>query len=260
VARRRRLLAGAALVLVAVAVAAVVGWPHLQRYAGAAPPTQFVEPLDPSPVPQRPVFGVAHNAGNNLTTTRAALDHGAAVIEIDVVSVGGDPAAGRVRPWWWLAERVFRGPSLADAWAYAAGSRVIKLDLQQNDRELLDQVAAFVGSRPTSPSVMVSSRDPSALEYLRPRLPRATLLFSAAFLDAVQRVMSDATLRAAVDGISAFEGLVTGAFVSWAHRQHLLVVAWTVNDGRRLGQLLSAGDDGITTQNLAVLDALRSAS
>jgi hypothetical protein len=244
--------------LVVLAVAALVGWPHLQRYAGAAPPTQFLAALDPSPpTPARTVLGVAHNAGNNETTTRAALEHGAAVIEIDVVSVRGEPAAGRVRPWWWLAEHVFRGPSLADAWTYASPARVVKLDLQQNDRALLDQVAAFVASQPTTPSVMISSRDPSALEYLRPRLPRAMLLFSAAFPDAVQRLQSDATLRAAVDGVSAFEGLVTASFVAWAHQQHLIVLACTVNDGRRLGQLLSAGVDGVTTQNLAVLDALR---
>ncbi len=34
------------------------------------------------------------------------------------------------------------------------------------------------------------------------------------------------------------------------------VLAWTVGDGRRLGQLLDLGVDVITTANLAVLRAL----
>jgi hypothetical protein len=259
VSRRWRIAAAAAGVVAVVAVvAAVVGWPHWQRYTGTAEPTQFLQPLDPAPTAAgRPVLGVAHNAGNNPATTAAALDHGAAVIEIDVVSVRGEPAAGRVHPWWWLAERVFRGPSLGDAWQYASAAREVKLDLQQNDPALLDQVADFVSAQPASRPVMVSSRDPAALRYLRPRLPHATLLFSAPFPDAVRQLMADPGLRAAVDGVSAFQGLVDAAFVDWAHRNHLLVLAWTVNDGTRLAQLLSLGVDGITTQNLAVLDALR---
>jgi glycerophosphoryl diester phosphodiesterase len=186
---RTWLLVGTVAVL---AVAAVLLRQPLQEFTGTAPPPQFFAPLTPSPpATHRGVLGVAHNAGNNRATTQAALAHGAAVVEIDVVSVRGQPAAGRVQAWQWLAERLFRGPSLAAAWAYAAAAPVVKLDLQQNDPRLL-------------------------------------------------------------------QGLVTPAFVDWAHRQHLLVVAWTVNDGRRLGQLLALGVDGITTQNLAVLDALAS--
>lgn len=255
--RRRWVLAGAVLV-VAVA-AALAGRPQLQEYAGTAPPTQFSRPLDPAPPPvHRPVLGVAHNAGNNATTTAVALAHGAAVVEIDVVSVRGEPAAGRVQPWPWLAERLFRGPTLADAWQYAAPARIVKLDLQQNDPALLDRVAAFVAAQPPSRQVMISSRDASALQALRPRLPHATLLFTTAFPEAVDRIRSDPALRSAVDGVTAFDGLVTAPLVDWAHRNRLLVLAWTVNDGPGVRRLLALGVDGITTQNLAVLDALRS--
>jgi hypothetical protein len=248
-------------VVVLAVMAAILAWPQWRQYTGVAPPAQFYAPLNPAPPsPHPPALGVAHNAGNNRATTVAALAHGAAVIEIDVISVRGRPAAGRVHRLPWLAERVFRGPTLADAWAYASAARIIKLDLQQNDPALVEQVAAFVAGQPASRPVMISTRDPYALHYLRPRLPHATLLFSAGFPDAIQQIESDASLRADVDGVSAFQGLVTGTFVRWAHRHHLVVLAWTVNDGSRLNQLLALGVDGITSQNLAVLDALASAS
>jgi glycerophosphoryl diester phosphodiesterase len=35
-----------------------------------------------------------------------------------------------------------------------------------------------------------------------------------------------------------------------------LILAWTVNDGQRLSQLVRLGVDGITTANLAILRAL----
>ena len=160
-----------------------------------------------------------------------------------------------MQPWPWLAERAFRGPTLAQTWAASAAAPRVKLDLQQNDRALLDQLVAFLQQRPGRP-VMISSRDRAALTYLRPRLPTATLLATTAFPDAVQRLRSEAALVAAVNGISAFQGLVSPSLVTWAHQRHLLVVAWTVNDGQRLNQLLALGVDGVTTQNLAILDAL----
>jgi glycerophosphoryl diester phosphodiesterase len=43
----------------------------------------------------------------------------------------------------------------------------------------------------------------------------------------------------------------------WAHRHKLLILAWTVNDSQRLNELVRLGVDGITTANLAILQALR---
>jgi hypothetical protein len=117
-----------------------------------------------------------NNAGNNAATTAAALRYGAEVIEIDVVRVRGRLAAGRAHGWWWLAERVFRGDTLASAWDHAA-AKIVKLDLQQNDRGLLDALISFLRRVPANRPVMVSTRDPGAIEYLRPRVaPALTLL------------------------------------------------------------------------------------
>jgi glycerophosphoryl diester phosphodiesterase len=60
----------------------------------------------------------------------------------------------------------------------------------------------------------------------------------------------------AVGGISVFQGLVDTNLVRWAHERNLLVLAWTVNDSTHLSQQLQLGVDGITTANLAILQAL----
>ena len=255
--QRRRLVIAAAITIVVI-TAVVLAWPWVRIYTGSAPPDQFYRAL-PAPVAThgRQVFGVAHNAGNNAATTAAALRHGAEVIEIDVVLVNGRLAAGRAHGFWWLAERVFRGPTLDRAWHNAASAKIIKLDLQQNDRALLDALVTFLRKQQPVRPVMVSTRDADAIAYLRPRLgSNVTLLFSVPFPDALTRVQSDRALADAIGGISVYQGLVGTSLVSWAHERKLLVLAWTVQDGERLDQLLHMHVDGITTANLAILQAL----
>ena len=240
-----------------VVIGVVIAWPWVRIYTGAAPPQQFYRALSPpAQLPGRSVLGVAHNAGNNPATTARALEYGADVIEIDVITARGNLAAGRSQGWSWLAGLVFQGQTLASAWQHAASAQVIKLDLQQTDRGLLDALVNFLHQHPGHP-VMVSTRDASAIEYLRPRLPKTvTLLFTVPFPDAVARIRNDSALTRAVGGISVYQGLVDSSLVQWAHEHALIVLAWTVDDGDRLNQLLHEGVDGITTGNLAVLQAL----
>jgi glycerophosphoryl diester phosphodiesterase len=178
------------------------------------------------------------------------------VIEIDVVSARGELVAGRDLPLHRVAQRVFRGLTLADAWKNASPADAVKLDLQQDDRQFLDEVVGFVGSRATQRRVMISSRSRDALLYLHARLPQVTLLFSIGFPDAVESLMTDTHLQRAIGGVSVFQGLVDPGLVAWAHTRHLLVVAWTVNDVGRLNELVGLGVDGITTADLAILQVL----
>ena len=256
VSRKRLLIAGGVVAAVLV-VAVVVSWPWIRIYTGAAPPDQFYRPVSaPARIPASQVLGVAHNAGNNVGTTAAALRYGADVIEIDVISARGRLVAGRAHGWPWLAGLVFQGPTLASAWQHAAAAKIIKLDLQQTGRGLLDSLIRFLDER-RGHSVMISTRDAAAIEYLRPRLPAGiTLLFSVAFPQAVAQIQSDRALTDAVGGISVFQGLVDSNLVRWAHQRNLLVLAWTVNDAAQLSQQLELGVDGITTANLAILQAL----
>lgn len=256
--RLRWVIAG--VVVAALTATVIVTWPLAQRYTGAAPPAQFYETvqLDPALARDYPkVLGVAHNAGNNLGTLATALSDGAGAIEIDVLAAHGQLVAGRPQPLSWLAERLFQGPTLTEAWHDAGGADVTKLDLMQTDRTFLDELAAFLAPRENSRRVMISSRDSGALLYLHRRLPDVTLLFSVAFPDAVHRLQTDHALQEAIGGASVFEGLVDANLVGWLHEHKLIILAWTVNDSQRFNQLVRLRVDGVTTANLAILRALR---
>jgi glycerophosphoryl diester phosphodiesterase len=260
VSRRRRVVAGgiALLGVLAVIITIVIARPWVRIYTGAAPPDQFYRPLsEPVQLPARHVLGVAHNAGNNAGTTATALRYGADVIEIDVITARGQLVAGRAHGLPRLAALVFQGQTLNEAWQHSSTAEIIKLDLQQTDRRLLELLIEFLDTGRLRHRVMVSTRDAGAIEFLRPRLPASvTLLFSVPFPDAVRELHADSRLADAVGGISVFQGLVDEELVHWAHERGLLVLAWTVNDADRLDHLLRVGVDGITTANLAVLRAL----
>jgi hypothetical protein len=245
--------------VVAVVVAAVVAWPYVQVYTGEAPPHQFYEKVQLQPALARDyhrVFGVAHNAGNNLGTLSTALHYGAEVMEIDVISARGQLVAGRNFWWGWLARQLFRGPTLVQAWDKSTAARMIKLDLMQADRAFLDDVVAFLAPRAPSRRVLISSRDSNALLYLHSRLPGVTMVFSVAEPDAVDHLRSESALQRAIGGVSVFQGLVDASLVSWAQQRGLMFLAWTVNDSAHFNQLVRLGVDGITTANLAILQAL----
>lgn len=245
--------------VIALVAAVVVAWPYVLLYTGSAPPSQFYDKvrLEPALARDYPrVLGVAHNAGNNLGTLSTALRYGADVMEIDVISARGQLVAGRDKPWSWLARQVFRGPTLAQSWADASGAEITKLDLKQTDHGFLDDLVAFLVSRAGSRQTMISSRDSSALLYLHARLPGVIMLFSVASPDAVRRLEADPALQAAIGGTSVFHALVNTNLVTWAHAHKLVVLAWTVNDSGRFNQLVRLGVDGITTDNLAILQAL----
>src|SRR5215467_11960242 len=197
--RLRWVIAG--VVLVALVAAAIVAWPYVQLYTGAAPPAQFYQQVEPDPAlaqQYQRVLGVAHNAGNNLGTLATALRYGADVIEIDVISARGQLVAGRDHWPPWLARLLFRGPALIQAWDHAAAARIVKLDLKQTDRGFLDDLIAFLSPRAGSRRVMISSPDQDALLYLHSRLPEVTLLFSVAWPDAVHQLKSDPALQRAI--------------------------------------------------------------
>jgi glycerophosphoryl diester phosphodiesterase len=255
--RLRWAIAGA--LVIALAAAAIVAWPYAQRYTGSAAPAQFYDKVQLEPALARDyprVLGVAHNAGNNLGMLSTALHYGADVMETDVISARGQLVAGRDHWWGWLARQVFRGPTLVQAWDGAAAAGIIKLDLMQTDRGFLDDLAAFLAPRGASRHVMISSRDPGVLLYLRRRLPDVTMVFSMAGPDAVHQLKSDSALQRAIGGVSAFQGLVDSSLVTWVHAHRLVILAWTVNDSERFNQLVRLGVDGITTGNLAILRAL----
>jgi glycerophosphoryl diester phosphodiesterase len=250
----------AALVVAALIIMTALGTfaaPAVDRYLGVAPPRQFHQPLSGVAAARLPpLLGVAHNAGNHPTTAAVAARSGAHIVEVDVNTAHGELVARRDQPLPWLAELVFAGMSLTDAWRHAAPADSVLLDLKHTGKAFLDDIVAFVSVRQSVRHVLISSPEAADLRYLRPRLPTATLLFTLAWPSDVARLAADAALPAAIDGVSAYEELVTPELVSWLHVRELKVFAWPVNDGQRLSGLARIGVDAVTTDNVAVLHAL----
>ncbi|HEX6934787.1 MAG TPA: hypothetical protein VF162_21780 [Streptosporangiaceae bacterium] len=145
------------MIAAAIAAAVVAGvistLPLAKRYTGVAQPDQFYRTVRLEPaLDYKRVLGVAHNAGNHPGTLETALRDGAAVIEIDVKSARGQLAAGRDQWWPWLAEQLFLGPALAEAWDQAAGAEITKLDLKQTGHKFLQDFAGFLDWRAKSRS------------------------------------------------------------------------------------------------------------
>lgn len=90
------------------------------------------------------VFAIAHNAGDSIPATRAALARGVDVIEIDVVSLDGELYAAHDSPHRWFSSFVFRGPSLERIWRETANAAAVQLDLKETSPRYLDRVMGFI--------------------------------------------------------------------------------------------------------------------
>lgn len=234
-----------------------MAWPHARHFSQGLPPQQFRDELDPALLKDyHGVLGVAHNAANRLDTLQVALEHGADVVEADLISVRGELVAGRDHPMSWLTNQIFRGPTLAQVWDAAEPADVLKLDLKRDDAAFLDDLVTFLAPRQGSREVMVATRDRDAIVRLHRDLPEITLLLSIGFPEGVQQLRSDAELQAAIGGVTIFQGLVDATLAGWLHERDLLVLAWPVNDVQRLNNLVRLSVDGVTTANLAILEVL----
>ncbi len=256
---RRRLArsaAGAALVLL-LASAAFLAWPEVERLNGARPELvdrpHGVAALEGMTA----ALGVAHNAGNRPDTLASAARAGADVVEVDVIEVDGSLRAGRPHPWPAFADRLLHGPSLDRVWRDSAAVPALKLDLKESSTGFVDRIARFVAPRSAQRRVMVASRSPAVLDSLRDQAPGAVRLLSVTDADELARVGTDTGALAAVQGLSVHHRLLDTATVQRLDVDGWLLLAWTVNEPRRAADLISAGVDGITTDNLAVLRALR---
>lgn len=271
----RRVRAALLAACVAVPVAAVVpAVPVAERVVLGSPPRQFdsrcftgERPSAESPVrgtgttrqrcPRLPgVLGVAHNAGDRPQTTRRALAHGAEVIEIDLVEVGGELRVGHDEPWPLLGEALFRGPTLAQAWRRSA-PRGVLLDLKPTSIEV-GHVVAFLRAhrRPDRPT-FVTSRDLRLAARLAEQAPdNVTVLATVAFPEALQRLRTDPSAAGRIDGLSIHQGLVDAGTAQWADARGWFLLAWTVDRPARAQALVRVGVDAVVTEDLSLLRAM----
>lgn len=256
----RRLVVGTSLAVTVLAVAllalAIFREDLFEIFTSGKEPRLFFDPNDAEQVELlRRTFGVAHNSGDSLAAARRALRAGADVIEVDVVSLGGELYAGHDSPLPLVGPRVFRGPRLAEVWEIARAADYVKLDLKESSPQYLSAVVAFLREREAE-RVIVSSRELASLEFLARELPHVVLLLSVPTASRLEALRADTRALAVIDGVTLRHTLLDEDSARWFEERGLLVFVWTVNDFSRVAALVRGGVDGVTTDNLAILTFL----
>lgn len=207
-----------------------------------------------SPVYLQPVLLVAHNAGDQKSTSRAALRHNATAIEIDVSQVDGVLYASHSRPSELMPIRAWRAPKLRDAWNYTGDASVLKLDLKSTGQSTLESIVRFIESRPGERQIMFVSMSAEALAYLDSALPDAVTMLSLPSGREIDALLVQDGRVDGVEGVSVPEWSLTPERIEGLKAHGYLIDAWTVNDVERLIELTAMGVDSITTDNLAFFD------
>lgn len=200
------------------------------------------------------VFGVAHNSGGSIEATLEALINGADVIEVDVVELDGVLYSAHTPPLPFLGQRWFRGPRLDRVWAASLGADAVMLDLKEITPGYVRLVGDFLESRPSSRQAIVASRSPWVLQLLRVRAPDAVLLLSVPDETVLRAMQNNEDLLDTIDGITVRHTVLDAENAAWLGDQRLLVFAWTVKDLERVNELMRLGVDGITSDNLAIIN------
>ena len=219
-----------------------------------AAPRVHVAPLDRTGYAR--IFGIGHNSGRTLAATKQALGHGADIVEIDVRSLNGQLVSSHF-PILAIGESSsFNGPTVEQVWVASTDAEAIQLDLKESSDAFVQDVIAFLREHAGEIQVMVTSPDIATLTRLAGVSPNAVRFLSVRDQAAVIHLLADTSTCRSFEGVSIREDLLDA---TWIHRMHaagLLVFAWTVNDRRRADELVRLGVDGITTDNLALLEQL----
>lgn len=203
------------------------------------------------------VFGVAHNAGNQINATVKALAYGADIIEIDIVLVQGKLHAAHWSPFRFIGNRLFRGPTLADVWGAAAQAEVIKLDLKDASPEMVNSLVEFLSDkRRANKDVVMVTEKPKILGLLAQQEPEAIRMLSVLDRKDLLALLKDEDLLQVIDGVSVHHSLLTEDTVVLLKEKGLIIFAYTVNEPDIMNQLVKYGVSAITTDNLAILDLL----
>ena len=159
------------------------------------------------------VFAVAHNSGDAIPTTLEAVGAVAGIIEIDVASLDRKESSG----------------------AFVA------LLLQFLDRHR--------GGRP----IMVVSSDRDVIPVLAERGAETLRFLGIADEPSLVRPQGDDQLAGLIDGVSIRHTLLNEERAAWLEDRRRLTLAWTINDLKRLNELVELGVDAVTTDNLAIM-------
>ena len=202
------------------------------------------------------VFGVGHNAGASLQTTQQALANGADVIEIDVVSLGGELVSAHLPPLNVVGPWFFQGPTLETVWDASSDAPVVQLDLKESTPQFRSLLFKFLDKHAGERTIMVATSDVTTLRLLKERAPSVLRFLSVPDATRLQTLYADEDLSALIDGVTIRYQLVTAESVAKLKALGMIVLAWTVNDLATVNQFVRWGVDGFSTNNLAIMSLL----
>jgi glycerophosphoryl diester phosphodiesterase len=226
-----------------------------ERLFGAHP-VYAAGPLNADPLADYgPVFTVGHNAGASLTTTRQAIANGADVVEIDIVAMRGKLVSAHQPPAW-VGPVTFQGPTLEQVWRAARNAEVIQLDLKESTPAFRKLLFAFLDKHAGEHTVLVATSDVAMLDEIRDRHPEVLRFLSVPNHGRLERLLADTDLAESIDGVTIRYQLVSAESVRRLKAMGLTVLAWTVNDLATVNEFVSWGVDGISTNNLSIMELL----
>lgn len=261
--RRIAKLARLVAIVEAVAGSLLIGWLLVEdslaeRYASRHRPRLFFDGFERDLLSgDRGTFVVAHNAGDSLNEAREALRHGSDILEIDVVPFTGQLYAGHSEPQGRIATRWFRGPLLRDVLEATTEADAVQLDLKSSAGWYVDALVDLLNDEDLAGRrFMISARDPGTLAVLSERAPHALRALSIGEAHELAALRANPELAATLDGVTIRETLLDAEVAAWLREHSLFVNAWVVNDVCRANELIDLGVGAITTDNLALMQAL----
>jgi glycerophosphoryl diester phosphodiesterase len=211
------------------------------------------------------VLAVAHRAGNSLPGLRAAQALRVPVVEGDLHLRAGVLELHhltRLGPLPWRLDQrrhaVWRlvpaaAPQLRlDELVEAAAGTALLLDLKADD--VGAAAVAALRHRPPATPLLVCGNSTAVDAFAG--LPWARQLLSAGDPGELARVQSRLGAGPPVHGVSVHRRMLSPQVVRELRRQVAVVLAWPVNDGVALRQVLGLGVDGVVSDDPRVLRAV----
>lgn len=208
------------------------------------------------------MLAIAHRAGNDLATLRAAADLGADVIEADVHLHRGRLEVRHTKtlwplPWLWDAgqlypvdlEQLQLGP-LLDA---LPPRQTVMLDLKGVGRAGAEVARAVHARSPEHPLWVCARWWPSVLPF--EGLPWARVLLSARGRTELARLRRRLARPGGSRpyGVSVHLSLLTPEVVAELQARGQTVLTWPVDDPAALARARAVGVDGVITKDLAIV-------
>ncbi len=206
---------------------------------------------------------IAHRAANGLETLRAAQQLGAEWAEADVWAYRGrlevrhTKTMGPIPLLWdrWRLESAMR-PRLALRDVVAAtNSTTLLLDLKGSGRGLVSMVGSTMDDIAPGRPYAVCSRNWDLLDAY-PRAPHVRVLYSVGSASELRGALAHLT-QPRTNGISIHARLLSADVVARLRERAGMVISWPINSLALADRLRSWGVDGVSTDRLDLVPALR---